>query len=227
MEESYQKIIFQKDAEREIKAAESEGRDANFSNQTIQELNLSGREIRCGLNFKNSVFLASFYLGRSSILGDLIMEGAVINNALYFGELKVSGDLIASRMAVKNSLNFVGGEIGGSFDLEKSYIQGFLSLNKIRVKGKMNAKGIKIISLETSSGIVKGDFYMQNAEIEKSFDMEWGYVSGMADFQKLSVWGFFNLSNSKVEEVLILRDSFIKGESLFEGLECEEKIVSF
>ena len=227
MEESYQKIIFQKDVEQEIRSAESEGRDADFSNQTIQELNLSERDIRCGLNFKNAVFLGSFYLGRSSIFGDLIMEGSVINNTLYLGELKVSGDLVSSRVAIKNSLNIVGGEIEGSINMEKAHIQGFLSLNKIRIKGKMNAKGIKIISLESSTGVIKGDFYMQNAEIEGSFDMEWGYVSGMADFQKLSVWGFFNLSNSKIGDVLILRDSYIKGESLFEGLECEEKIVSF
>jgi len=91
----------------------------------------------------------------------------------------------------------------------------------------MNAKGIKIISLETQSGVIKGDFYMQGAEIEKSVDMEWSYISGMADFQRLSVWGFLNLSNSKIGGVLILKESYIKGESLFEGLEYEEKIVTF
>lgn len=227
MEESYQKIVFQKDVEREIKIAESESRDADFSNQTIHELNLSEREIRCGLNFKNAVFLGSFYLGRSTIIGDLIIEGAVVNNALYFGELEIKGSLIASRVAVKNSLNIVGGKIEGSLDLEKAHIQGFLSLNKSRINGRMNAKGIKVISLDSSSGIIKGDFYMQNAEIEKSLDLEWSYISGMVDFQKLSVWEFLNFSNSKIGDVLILRDSYIKGESLFEDLECKEKIVSF
>lgn len=227
MQETYQKIIFQKEADQEIKRAEAEGRDADFSNQTIQELNFSEKEIRCGLNFKNTVFLGSLYLGKSSIIGDLTLEGAVINNTLYIGEIKITGGLIASRMAVKNSFNAVGSNVGGLVNIEKAHIQGFLSLNKANIIGNVNAKSLQILSMETDSGVIKGDLNMQAAKIQGSLDMEMGYISGLADFQKINIWGFFNLSNCKIVEVLIMRESYIKGESLFEGLECEERIVSF
>lgn len=227
MDEPYQKIIFQKDVEKEIRLAEAENRDADFSNQTIQDLNLSEKEIRCGLNFKNAVFLGSLYLGKSTIFGNLIIEGSVINNTLYLGEIKIDGNLMASRMAVKNSFNIVRGKIEGFVDIEKAYIQGFLSCNKIRIKGMMNAKSIKIISLKTQSGVIEGDFYMQNSQINKFLDIEWSYISGLVDFEKITIWEFMNLSNLKIGGVLIMRDSYIKGESIFEGLECQEKIMSF
>lgn len=227
METNNQKIIFQRDIEREIIAAESEGRDANFSNQTIQELNLSNREIRCGLHFKDSVFLGSLYFGKTSISGDLVLEGAVINNALYAGELTIGGNFSGARTAIKNSFNGVNMKVDGNFSLENAYVQGFLSLNRAHIKGRVDVNGIKVISLESPIGVIKGDFYMQNAKIEESFNMKWGYVSGMADFQGLNVWTSFDMSDSKVTGILVLKGLYTKEEPVFERLECQEKIVSF
>ncbi len=224
MEEFQQKVIFQRDVEKEIREAEFEERDANFSNKTIQELNLSDREIKCGLNFKNSVFLGSVYLSKTSINGNLILDGAVINNTLYLGEIKVSGDISGIKATIKNSLNIVKGQIENDLIFEKSNIQGFLSLNKTTIKGLLKLSRIKILNLETYSGIVSGDLFLQEAEIGKGVDLEWGYISGLADFQKMNLWGYFNLFNTKIVENMIMKESHIKGETILEGLEYERII---
>ncbi len=219
MKEFQQKVILQQDTEKEIREAEFEKRDADFSYKTIQELNLSNREIKCGLNFKNSVFLGSVYLGKTSINGDLILDGAVVNNTLYLGEVKVSGSISGTKVTIKNSLNIVRGQVENDLSFEKSNIQGFLSLNKSTIKGLLKLNGIKIISMETYSGTVCGDLFLQEAEIGKGIDLEWAYISGLADFQKMNLWGYLNLFNAKIGETLIMKESRIKGEIIFEGLE--------
>lgn len=227
MQETYQSIISQKEIDQIIKIAESENKIADFSNMTIQEINLSEREIRCGLNFTNVVFLGSVYMGQSIIYGDIILNGSVINNTTYLGEIIVKGDFMASRIVIKNSFNMVKGEVHGQLIMEKAHIQGFLGLNKTTIKNNVNLKGLKIIGMVTPSGIINGDLYLQGAELQKSLNMEDCHITGLVDLSKVNIWESLNLTNGEIREALILKESYIKGESTFEGLKCSEKFVSF
>jgi hypothetical protein len=221
-----QKVIFQKDIEMEIRMAEAEKRNVNLSNKTIHELNLSDREIKCGFDFRSSIFLGSVYFGKSVIEGDLILDNAVINNTFYLGEIDLKGSLLASRISVKNSFNLVKSLINGEVNLEKARIQGFLSLNKARVKSNANLKSITTTNLESPGGTVSGDVFFQGTFFERNLDLEFSQISGLVDLENANIWGYLNLSNVKIREILITRDCYIEGESLFENMACEKRIDS-
>ncbi len=226
LEEINQKIISQREVEKELKAAEAERRDADFANKTIQEINLSEREIKCGINFKGSVFLGNVYMSKTKINGSLIFDNAIVNNTLYLGEIKITEMFSADRIAVKNSLNMVKSSVERDVSLERANIRGFLSLNNLETQGSLNLKQIKTINLETPSGTIKGDLFLQKGRIEKFVDLSGSEISGLADFEGINVWGHVNFSNSKIKEVLILKESYIEGDSIFDNLECEKRIVS-
>jgi len=226
MTDYQQKVIFQKDVEMEIRIAEAEKRDVNFSNRTIQEINLSEKDIKCGFDFRNSIFLGSVYFSKSKIQGDLIVDNAIINNTFYLGEIELKGNFSASKISVKNSFNLIKSTVEGDIDLERARIQGFLSLNNARVKGNANLKLMNVNSLETSGGIVSGDVFMQNSSFEKNLDMEYSLISGLVDLERANIWGYLNLSNVKIKEILVTRDCYVEGDSIYEGMECEKRIES-
>ncbi len=227
MEKDYKKTMSWKEVEDEIKIAEAEKRNALFSGKTIQELNLSERNLKCGFDFKETVFLGDVYLGRSKVGGELMFDGSIVKGTLYLGEVEIKKGFSARKITVKNSLNMVKGSSGENIDLEKAHIQGFLSLNNAKVKGNINLKEIKTVSLETPTGTVRGDLFMKKIASEGFINLEMAQIAGLADLEEVNVWGHLNMTNTKIQEVLMLRNSYIKGKSLFDGMECERKIVSF
>lgn len=226
MNNSSPKIISQIEVEKRIKQAEMQGIDADFSNETIKELNLSERIIKCGINFKNTIFLGNLYFGKSSIMGTVIFENAIIGGVLYLGELKISEDFIASKISAKNSLNMVMATIEGNVNLSKARVQGFLSLNKTSVKGWLSLKETRVTDLKTPTGIIRGDLFLQRVVVEKYVDIEGSYVSGLADLEGISIREDLNFSNSKIEEIFLMKESYIGGEKILEGLESKERIIS-
>jgi hypothetical protein len=227
MNEEYQKTISQKDIEEEIRIAESENRDADFSNQKIDYFNFSKKTINCNLLFRNSSFVGSLYLGKTKIKGNLVLGGAMIKNTLYLAESEIKGNLMMSEITVNNSINMIRSKVSGSVLIENSSIHGFLSLGKTEIGGNLNMRHSKITNIENSSGTIKGDLHMQGAKIQKSVDMEWIYISGLADLQRITVLGSLNISNSKIIDVLFLKDSYIEKDVLINNIDCGKKIISF
>jgi len=227
MEEVYEKAISRKEIEEEIKAAEAEQRDATFPNKTIRDLNLSERNLKCGFDFKSSVFLGNIFFGRTKIEGGLVLDNSIVKGTLYLGEARIEKDFSASNVIVKNSFNMVKGFVGGEINLEGGHIQGFLSLSGAHVKGNVNFREINTVNLATSSGTIKGDLFLRQMTAEGFVDLKGSRIAGLADLEKINVGKYLSLRDVKITEVLIMRESYIGDDSFFEGLECEKRIVSF
>jgi cytoskeletal protein CcmA (bactofilin family) len=226
MSNSYKKILEIFEVLEEIRQAEADHRDADFSNSTIQGINLSEQNIRCGLNFKNSIILGNLYFNKTKIKGDLILENAIINGTLFLGEANIDGNLNAQRLSTKNSCNIIGAIIKKEINMRRMNVQGFLSLNKCFVGLDMNAEDIKLVDLTEQSGVIRGDFYAQKMEIRGSLNLTNGLVSGVADLSYLNAGNKIIMDKLDIQGILIMNKTFAGSGISDKGLTCQERKVN-
>ncbi len=226
MNNSYKKILEIYEVQEKIRQAENNKEEADFSNSTIQGINLSNQTIRCGLNFKNSIILGNLYFNKTKIQGDLILENAIINGTLFLGEASIDGNLNAQRLSTKNSCNIIGAVIQKDVNMRRMNVQGFVSLNKCFVGGSVNAEEISLVDLTESSGVVRGDFYAQKMEIRGSLNLTNGLISGVADLSYLNAGSKIIMDKLDIKDILIMNKTFAGLEITDDGLSCKERKVN-
>jgi len=219
-----EKILTQKELEREMIAAEMAGRMADFSHKIIQEINLSETEIKIPLSFEEARVLGPVYFSKNIFQQDLNFKSAILNRIFYLGESTFKGNLNFQGIKVREGLNLVRAIIEKDLNLEGAEIKGFLGLERSKIMGNANFRKIKVLNLEEPTGIIAGDFYLQNATL-KNIDLEAAFIEGMLNLEKVTIFGWLNLTNAEIKDILLLKKGMIRGEVKIEGLKYKEKVI--
>jgi len=219
-----EEILGARDVEREIMAAKIAKRTANFANKVIQEINISETEIDTPISFEEAKILGRVYFSKTIFNEDVIFRSAIVNHTFYLGESTIKGNLECQKIKVREGLNLVGARIKKNADLEEAVIKGFLGMNKVEVMGKISLKKAAILDLEDPTGIIEGDVYLQKADV-RDINMEGAMIEGSLDMQGITIFGSLNMTNTKINNILLLKGSIIRGDLKIDGLEYKERIA--
>jgi len=217
-------ILGIKEIEREIIAAKIAKRTANFANKVIQEINISETEIDTPISFEGAKILGRVYFSKTIFNEDVIFRSAIVNHTFYLGESTVKGNLECQKIKVREGMNLVGARIEKNANLEEAVIKGFLGMNRTEIIGETNLKKIAVLNLEDPVGIIEGDVYLQKANV-RDINMEGAMIEGSLDMQGITIFGSLNMTNTKINDILLLKGGIIRGDLKIEGLKYKERIA--
>ena len=217
-------ILGIKEIEREIIAAKIAKRTANFANKVIQEINISETEIDTPISFEGAKILGRIYFSKTIFNEDVIFRSAIVNHTFYLGESTVKGNLECQKIKVREGMNLVGARIEKNANLEEAVIKGFLGMNRVEIIGETNLKKIAVLNLEDPVGIIEGDVYLQKANV-RDINMEGAMIEGSLDMQGITIFGSLNMTNTKINDILLLKGGIIRGDLKIEGLKYKERIA--
>jgi len=217
-------ILGIKEIEREIIAAKIAKRTANFANKVIQEINISETEIDTPISFEGAKILGRIYFSKTIFNEDVIFRSAIVNHTFYLGESTIRGNLECQKIKVREGMNLVGARIEKNANLEEAVIKGFLGMNRTEIIGETNLKKIAVLNLEDPVGIIEGDVYLQKANV-RDINMEGAMIEGSLDMQGITIFGSLNMTNTKINDILLLKGGIIRGDLKIEGLKYKERIA--
>jgi len=217
-------ILGIKEIEREIIAAKIAKRTANFANKVIQEINISETEIDTPISFEGAKILGRIYFSKTIFNEDVIFRSAIVNHTFYLGESTIRGNLECQKIKVREGMNLVGARIEKNANLEEAVIKGFLGMNRVEIIGETNLKKIAVLNLEDPVGIIEGDVYLQKANV-RDINMEGAMIEGSLDMQGITIFGSLNMTNTKINDILLLKGGIIRGDLKIEGLKYKERIA--
>ncbi|MCD6148528.1 hypothetical protein J7J18_04100, partial [bacterium] len=87
-----------------------------------------------------------------------------------------------------------------------------------------NLKKIAVLNLEDPVGIIEGDVYLQKANV-RDINMEGAMIEGSLDMQGITIFGSLNMTNTKINDILLLKGGIIRGDLKIEGLKYKERIA--
>jgi len=221
---SMKEILGIKEIEREIIAAKIAKRTANFANKVIQEINISETEIDTPISFEGAKILGRIYFSKTIFNEDVIFRSAIVNHTFYLGESTIRGNLECQKIKVREGMNLVGARIEKNANLEEAVIKGFLGMNRVEIIGETNLKKIAVLNLEDPVGIIEGDVYLQKANV-RDINMEGAMIEGSLDMQGITIFGSLNMTNTKINDILLLKGGIIRGDLKIEGLKYKERIA--
>jgi len=219
-----EEILGTKEIEREIIAAKIAKRMANFANKVIQEINISETEIDTPISFEGAKILGRVYFSKTIFNKDVIFRSAIVNHTFYLGESTIRGNLECQKIKVREGMNLVGARIEKNANLEEAVIKGFLGMNRAEIIGETNLKRIAVLNLEDPVGIIEGDVYLQKANV-RDINMEGAIIEGSLDMQGITIFGSLNMTNTKINDILLLKGGIIRGGLKIEGLKYKERIA--
>ncbi|RLE06051.1 MAG: hypothetical protein DRJ06_08305 [Candidatus Aminicenantes bacterium] len=219
-----EEILGTKEIEREIIAAKIAKRMANFANKVIQEINISETEIDTPISFEGAKILGRVYFSKTTFNEDVIFRSAIVNHTFYLGESTIRGNLECQKIKVREGMNLVGARIEKNANLEEAVIKGFLGMNRTEIIGETNLKRIAVLNLEDPVGIIEGDVYLQKANV-RDINMEGAIIEGSLDMQGITIFGSLNMTNTKINDILLLKGGIIRGGLKIEGLKYKERIA--
>jgi hypothetical protein len=180
------KTLGQREIVTEINLAEKECRPVNLSNSIIPDLSSIDR-IKYGLNLENSEVLISVFLGEIIISGDLNMKGIEIKGSLYLGNSSIKEDLILENAIINGAVNLVGSKIKGSVNAKGIKTSGFLSLSKSEIGGDVILENAEIKNAEYDDLIVRGDLFIDTADIKGSLNLGKTKTEGVINLEKTQI----------------------------------------
>jgi hypothetical protein len=210
---------------KELKLAEREKREADFSYKLLPEFSFQEREIQTGLNFEGSTIQGAAYFDKCTIKGDLKLNNTLIYTTLYIANSTIQGEFEAKKAKIREVVNLIASNFKQNINLEEAEVKGFLGLNKINVTKNLNLKLITARDIKTHTGVIKGDIYLRGAKIEGSVILEEALFDGLGDFKETLIKGDLNLKNARFQEVLILTGTIIEGETDTKGMKCKNLIA--
>jgi len=219
-----EEILGTKEIEREIIAAKIAKRMADFANKVIQEMNISETEIDTPISFEGAKILGRVYFSKTTFNEDVIFRSAIVNHTFYLGESTIRGNLECQKIKVREGMNLVGARIEKNANLEEAVIKGFLGMNRAEIIGETNLKRIAVLNLEDPVGIIEGDVYLQKANV-RDINMEGAIIEGSLDMQGITIFGSLNMTNTKMNDILLLKGGIIRGGLKIEGLKYKERIA--
>jgi len=219
-----EEILGIKEIEREIIAAKIARRTANFASKVIQEINISDTEIDIPISFEGAKILGRVYFNKTTFREDVIFRSAIVNHIFYLGESSIMGNLECQKIKVREGLNLVRARIEKNVNLEEAVIKGFLGMNKAEVIGEVNLKKIAVLNLEDPTGVIEGDIYLQKANV-RSINMEGAVIEGSLNMQGITIFNSLNMTNTKINNILLLKGGVMCGDLKIDGLKYKERIA--